>query len=172
MFFFSIIALFSLFAASTGNLQFNYHWNVVNVKVTTITILPYSGSGALPQDQQDRYVVDIAPDDEAALYHICLIKYVTNEKGTHKVQFSATPLVNNSTLDELPYSLHITYNNSFDVILAVDPEEDDNSKMIEFGVIGSGETTVNIYLDAMLTALGIMESGEYSSVVTIVRITE
>ena len=172
MFFFSLIVLFPSFAASTGNLQFNYHWNVVNIKVTTITILPYSGSGSLPQDQQERYQINITPDDESALYNICLIKYVTNEKGTHKVQFSATPLVSSSTLDEFPYSLHITYNNSFDVILDVDPEEQDNSKMIEFGVIGSGETTVNIYLDAKLTSLDIMESGDYSSNVTIERITE
>lgn len=172
MFFFSLIALFSSFAVDSGNLQFNYHWTINNEKFTTITILQYSGSGSLPQDQQDRYIMSIAPEDESSLYPVCMIKYVTNVNGTHKVRFSATPLVSATTSNEVPYSLHITYNDSFDVVLDVQPEEQENSKLIDFGVIGSGETTVNIYLDAKITAYGTMEIGNYSSIVTIERVTE
>ena len=129
MFFFSIILLFSSFAADSGNLQFNYHWTINNDKYTTITILPYSGSGSLPQDQQERYTTSIAPEDESSLYPVCMIKYVTNVNGTHYIRFSATPLVSAATSSAVPYSLHISYNDSFDVILDVKPEEQENLGM-------------------------------------------
>ena len=162
----------SVFAVSTGNIQFNVHWNVINIKTTTINILPYSGSGTLPQDQQERYLKGITPDSDSALYNVCLIKYKTNEKGNHNVEFSATPLVNNDTHEEVPYNLYITYYNSFPVVLDVDPQNPDNSKVIHFDVIGSGDTIINIYLDAKITAYMTMALGDYSSVVTIERITE
>ena len=159
----------SVFAVSTGNIQFNVHWNVINIKTTTINILPYSGSGTLPQDQQERY---LTPDSDSVLYNVCLVKYKTNEKGPHKVLFSATPLVNNETHQEVPYNLYITYKNSIPVELDVNPEDPDNSEAIEFYIIGSGDTIVNIYLDAKITAYKTMALGDYSSVVTIERITE
>ena len=166
-----IMISLSVFAVSTGNIQFNVHWNIINIKTTTINILPYSGSGSLPQDQQERYLQDIIPDSDSVLYNVCLVRYKTNEKGTHKVEFSATPLMNNETHQEVPYNLYISYNNSFPVELDVNPEDPDNSEAIEFYVIGSGDTIVNIYLDAKITAFMTMDIGDYSSVVTIERIT-
>lgn len=161
----------SLYAVSTGNIQFNVHWNINNIKTTTITLLPYSGSGVLPEDQQGRKLQGIVPDSESALYNVCLIKYTTNEKGTHKVAFSATPLVNTDTLDEEPYKLYITYSNSFPVELEVNPQDPDNSKSIDFVVYGAGDTTIKIYLDAMITNYLTMAIGDYSSVISIERIS-
>ena len=166
---FAILTLTCIFAE---NLQFNFHWTINNVKTTTINILPYSGSGTLPQDLDDNYLKDIFPVDNSSLYNVCLIRYVTNEKGTHRIEFSATPMASTLTSDEYPYSLYITYNNGFPVILDVYPGETENSKIITFSVIGSGETTANIYLDAVMTDLDNMYIGEYVSYITIARVSE
>ena len=151
-------------------MQFDFHWVINNIKTTTIEVLPYSGSGTLPQDQDENYLKTITPYLNSVPYNVCLIRYTTNEKGTHKIKFSATPMVN--ATEEFPYSLHITYNNGFPVELDVDPTAQENSKELSFLVVGSGETVANIYLDAVLTSLDDMLIGEYSSTVTIERITE
>ena len=167
------VCLQSLSASSSENLNFNVHWYVDNTKVTTISILPYSGQGTLPQDEHDVYLKEIVPLNNSSLYNVCLVKYETNEKGTHKIQFSATPFVkeqNNS--EQYAYSLYITYNNGFPVILDVDPNEQDNSKLLTFSVIGVGKITANIYLDAVLTDFNEMLVGDYSSTVTITRYSE
>ena len=168
---FLIVVLFSYISASSENLQFNVHWVISNIKTTTIQVLPYSGSGSLPQDLDDNYLKALYPV-EVAPYNVCLIKYTTNIKGTHKIEFSATPMESQLTSEEHPYSLYITYGSGFPVILDVDPSESDNSKALTFSVIGSGETTANIYLDAVLTDIDEMMLGEYSSTVTIARISE
>lgn len=162
----------SLYAVSTGNMQFNVHWNIVNIKTTTLTILPYSGSGTLPQDLDENYLQSFTPNSNSALNNVCQIKYATNVKGTHKIEFSATPLTKTDTLDEYPYSLHITTENEYPVELDVDPEALDNSKLISFIVIGAGETTVIIRLDAVITAFNIMQIGDYNSYITITDTTE
>lgn len=159
-------------AVFAENLQFNVHWVINNVKTTTMQVLPYSGSGVLPQDAEDNYLKTIYPLINSTPYNVCLVKYTTNVKGTHKIEFSATPMESELTSEEHPYSLYITYGNGFPVVLDVDPEELDNSKAITFSVIGSGETTANIYLDAVLTDLDEMQIGDYSSTVTISRISE
>ena len=157
--------------ASSENLQFNVHWVISNIKTTIIQVLPYSGSGSLPQDLNDRYLKEIYPVNTTP-YNVCLIKYTTNVKGTHKIEFSATPMESGLTSEEHPYSLYITYGSGFPVILDVDPAEIENSKAITFSVIGSGETTANIYLDAVLTDIDEMMLGDYTSTVTIARISE
>jgi len=157
--------------ASSENIQFNVHWVISNIKTTTIQVLPYSGSGSLPQDLNDRYLKEIYPVDTTPC-NVCLIKYTTNVKGTHKLEFSATPMESQLTSEEHPYSLYITYGSGFPVILYVDPSESDNSKALTFSVIGSGETTANIYLDAVLTDIDEMMIGDYISTVTIARISE
>lgn len=164
----TILIMCTLFAE---NLQFNVHWLVNNIKTTTIQILPYSGTGTLPKEE-DIYIKSIDPTANTVPYNVCLIKYTTNVKGTHKIEFSATPMESTLTSKEHPYSLYITYGNGFPVILNVDPTELDNSKAITFSVIGSGETTADIYLDAVLTDLYEMQIGEYSSTVTISRTSE
>ena len=101
--------------ASSENLQFNVHWVISNIKTTTIQVLQYSGSGSLPQDLNDRYLQEIYPVNTTP-YNVCLIKYTTNVKGTHKLEFSATPMESHLTSEEYPYSLYITYGNGFPVI--------------------------------------------------------
>lgn len=167
-----IILPLCLFATSSGNMNFNVHWTVNNIKTTTIDVLSYNGAGALPQDLEEHYLKDMEPLLNSSVYNVCLVRYRTNEKGTHKLEFSATPMTNKDTLEEFPYSLYITYNNGFPVILDIIPEEIDNTKVITFSVIGSGETIADIYLDAMFIGLDVMEIGEYSSIVTIARIAE
>ena len=171
---FILLSIFSLylFAASTGSMSFNVHWLVNNIKTTTIDVLPYSGEGTLPQDAEDHYLKTIEPLLNSSVYNVCLVRYRTNEKGTHKIEFSATPMVSNDTLEEFGYSLYITYNNGFPVILDVIPGENENAKVITFSVIGSGEVVADIYLDAMMTELDVMDIGDYSSIVTIARISE
>lgn len=165
-----LIMIFSYVFAE--NLQFSVHWTISNIKTTTMQVLPYSGSGVLPQ-YDDKYLQTINdPKVNTTPYNVCLIKYTTNVKGTHKIEFSATPMESELTSEEYPYSLYITYGNGFPVILDVKPEELVNSKAITFSVIGSGETTANIYLDAVLTDLYEMQIGDYSSTVTIARISE
>ena len=168
---FLIVMSFSYISASSENLQFNVHWVISNIKTATIQVLPYSGSGSLPQDLDDNYLKTLYPV-EITPYNVCLIKYTTNIKGTHKIEFSATPMESQLTFEEHPYSLYITYGSGFPVILDVDPNEADNSKALTFSVIGSGETTANIYLDAVLTDLDEMLIGDYTSTVTIARISE
>lgn len=168
---FLIVMSFSYISASSENLQFNVHWVISNIKTATIQVLPYSGSGSLPQDLDDNYLKTLYPV-EVIPYNVCLIKYTTNIKGTHKIEFSATPMESQLTSEEHPYSLYITYGSGFPVILDVDPNEADNSKALTFSVIGSGETTANIYLDAVLTDLDEMLIGDYTSTVTIARISE
>ena len=160
------------FAASSGNMNFNVHWVITNVITTTMEILPYSGSGTLPQDAEDNYIVSFTPADEETMYAVCLVKYTTNRKGTHKIEFAATPMENTLTSDEHPYTLCITYNNGFPVELAVDPEETENTKQLVFTVIGSGDVVANIYVDAVMSSLDMMEAGNYRSTVTITDITE
>ena len=162
----------SYISASSENLQFNVHWVINNVKTISMQVLPYSGSGSLPQDEHNNYLKTLEPLLNTTPYNVCLIRYITNIKGTHKIEFSATPMESTLTLEEHPYSLYITYGSGFPVILDVDPVEVDNSKAITFSVIGSGETTANIYLDAVLTDLDEMLIGEYSSTVTLERISE
>ena len=162
----------SYISASSENLQFNVHWVINNVKTITMQVLPYSGSGSLPQDEHDNYLKTLEPLLNTTPYNVCLIRYTTNIKGTHKLEFSATPMESELLSEEHPYSLYITYGNGFPVILDVDPAAVENSKAITFSVIGSGEITANIYLDAVLTDLDAMQVGEYSSTVTIVRVSE
>lgn len=169
---FVFVLMISYAFASSENLQFNVHWVINNVKTINMQVLPYSGSGSLPQDEHNNYLKTLEPLINSTPYNVCLIKYTTNIKGTHKLEFSATPMESEFTLEEHPYSLYITYGSGFPVILDVDPVEVDNSKAITFSVIGSGETTANIYLDAVLTDLDEMLIGEYSSTVTIERISE
>ena len=164
--------MLNIFAVSSGNMDFSVKWNVINPANTTITILPYSGSGTLPQDQENNYLKTITPTDNQTMYNICLVRYRTNEKGTHRIGFTATPMTNTSTLEEHPYTLYITYGNGFPIGLSVDPEEAINTEEIMFTVIGTGQTTANIHLDAVITNLDNMEPGEYESTVTIMRITE
>lgn len=168
------IMVFSYISASvdSGNVNFNVHWVVSNIKTTTIYVVPYSGTGTLPQDMDEHYLKDIAPNSNSTLCNVCLIKYVTNVKGTHKIEFSATPMKKSDGSKLHAYDLYITYGNGFPSILDVDPNEDDNSKLVQFTVIGSGETTAKIYLDAVLTDWDEMFKGDYSSLVTIARITE
>lgn len=166
------IMVFSYTFASSENLQFNVHWVINNVKTISMQVLPYNGSGSLPQDEHNNYLKTLEPLINSTPYNVCLIKYITNIKGTHKLEFSATPMESELTLEEHPYSLYITYGSGFPVILDVDPSEVENSKAITFSVIGSGETTANIYLDAVLTDLDEMQLGMYSSTVTIERISE
>ena len=161
-----------VFAASSGSMNFNVHWAITNVITTTMEILPYSGSGTLPTDEHDNYVASIIPLDDSSMYAVCLVKYTTNKKGTHRIEFSATPMENTQTSEEHPYTLCITYNSGFPVELAVNPAELDNSKQLSFTVFGSGDTIANIYLDAVLTGLDLMEAGNYSSTVTVTEITE
>ena len=163
---------FSYIFASSENLQFNVHWVINNVKTINMQVLPYSGSGSLPQDEHNKYLKTLEPLINSTPYNVCLIKYTTNIKGTHKLEFSATPMESELTSEEHPYSLYITYGSGFPVILDVDPISVENSKAITFSVIGSGETTANIYLDAVLTDLDEMLIGEYSSTVTISRVSE
>ena len=169
---FVLLTTLIVYPLFTENLQFNVHWTINNVKVTTIQVLPYSGSGVLPQDEHDTYLKDLTPLLNTVPYNVCLIRYITNVKGTHKLEFSATSMKSALTLEEYPYSLYITYGNGFPIILDIDPEELENSKAITFSVIGSGETTANIYLDAVFTDLDSMLIGEYSSTVTITRVSE
>ena len=168
-----LVLLLMIFSyVSAENIQFNVHWVVSNIKTTTMQILPYSGSGTLPQDLDEHYLTVIDPRGNTIPYNVCLIKYITNVKGTHKLEFSATPMESELTSDEHPYSLYITYGNGFPVILDVNPNESDNSKALTFSVIGSGETVANIYLDAVITDFDEMQIGDYSSTVTIARISE
>ena len=169
---FLLVMVFSYTFASSENLQFNVHWIINNVKTINMQVLPYSGSGSLPQDEHNNYLKTLEPLINTIPYNVCLIKYTTNIKGTHKLEFFATPMENELTLEEHPYSLYITYGSGFPVILDVDPDEAENSKAITFSVIGSGETTANIYLDAVLTDLDEMIAGDYSSTVTIMRVSE
>ena len=168
---FLIVVSFSYISASSENIQFNVHWVISNIKTATLQVLPYSGSGSLPQDLDDNYLKALYPV-EVTPYNVCLIKYTTNIKGTHKIEFSATPMESQLTSEEHPYSLYITYGSGFPVILDVDPSEVENSKALTFSVIGSGETTANIYLDAVLTDIDEMMLGDYTSTVTIARISE
>lgn len=154
------------------NLKFNVHWVISNIKTTTIQVLPYNGSGVLPQDVDEHYLTVIDPRGNTVPYNVCLIRYTTNVKGTHKIEFSATPMESELTFEEHPYSLYITYGNGFPVILDVNPNEVDNSKALTFSVIGSGETVANIYLDAVITDLDEMQIGDYTSTVTIARVSE
>lgn len=167
-----LILMAIAFAASSGNMNFNVHWVITNIITTTMEILPYSGSGTLPQDAQENYVVSITPTDDSSMYAVCLVKYTTNRKGSHKIEFSATPMENVQTSEEHPYTLCITYNNGFPVELAVDPEETENTKQLVFTVIGSGDVIANIFLDAVLTGLDLMEAGNYSSTVIVTDVTE
>lgn len=169
---FVFVLMISYAFASSENLQFSVHWIINNVKTITMQVLPYSGSGSLPQDEHNNYLKTLEPLINSTPYNVCLIKYTTNIKGTHKLEFSATPMESELTSEEHPYSLYITYGSGFPVILDVDPEEVENSKAITFSVIGSGETTANIYLDAVLTDLDEMLEGDYSSTVTIMRVSE
>ena len=169
---FIIFQVLSIFALSSGNMDFDVHWNIINPAVTTISILPYSGSGTLPQDQEGNYLKTITPADNSTMYNVCLIRYRTNEKGTHKISFSATPMTNTLTSAEHPYTLYITYGNGFPIGLSVDPEEAVNEEEIIFTVIGTGQTTANIHLDAAITDLDLMVPGEYESTITITRVTE
>ena len=162
----------NVFAVTSGNLDFDVHWNVINPPNTTISILPYSGSGTLPQDLEGNYLKSITAEDNSSLYNVCLVRYSTNEKGTHRIRFSATPLTNKRTSTEHPYTLHITYGNGFPIGLTVDPEEPINTEDIIFTVIGTGMTIANIHLDATITDFANMATGEYESTVTVMRITE
>lgn len=159
-------------AVDSGNLNFNVHWVVSNIKITTIDVVPYSGSGTLPQDTDEHYLKDIIVDSNSTIYNVCLVKYTTNVKGTHRIEFSATPMKKTDGLDLHPYDLYITYGNGFPSILDVDPNEDDNTRVVQFTVIGSGETIANIYIDAVITDFDDMVKGDYFSVVTIARISE
>ena len=164
--------ILNLNAAVSESLDFDIHWYVNNNKTTTISILPYSGSGVLPQDEHGIYLKDILPSNNNSLYNICLVKYETNEKGTHKLEFSATPFVERSALEKYAYSLYITYNNSFPIILNVDPNELDNSKFIDISIVNAGKITTNIYLDAVISSYDEMTVGNYSSTITITRYSE
>ena len=169
---FAIFQMLNIYAVTSGNLDFDIHWNVITPANTTITVLPYSGSGTLPQDQENNYLKTIIPADNSTMINVCLVRYRTNEKGTHKIRFYATPMTSTLTSAEHPYTLYITYGNGFPIGLSVDPEESENYEDIVFSVIGIGQTTANIHLDATITDLDNMAPGEYESTVTIVRITE
>lgn len=168
------IMIFSyIFAAvDSGNINFNVHWVVSNIKTATIDVVPYSGSGTLPQDTDEHYLKDITADDNSTIYNVCLVKYTTNVKGTHRIEFSATPMKKTDGPELYPYDLYITYGNGFPSILDVDPNDDDNTKVVQFTVIGSGETIAKIYLDAVITDFDEMVKGDYFSIVTIARISE
>lgn len=159
-------------AVDSGNINFNVHWVVNNIKTTTIEVVPYSGTGVLPQDTDERYLKDLIPESNSTLCNICLVKYTTNVKGTHRIEFSATPMKKTDGPNLHPYDLYITYGNGFPSILDVDPNEDDNIKVVQFTVIGSGETIAKIYLDAVITDFDEMVRGDYFSMVTIARISE
>ena len=173
----TILFLFTMvfsytFAVDSGNINFNVHWVVNNIKTTEMYVVPYSGSGSLPQDMDDNYLKDISPADNSTLCNVCLIKYITNVKGTHRIEFSATPMRKSDGPELHPYELYITYGNGFPSILDVDPNEDNNTKVVQFTVIGSGETVAKIYLDAVLTDFDEMIKGDYYSMVTIARVSE
>ena len=159
-------------AVDSGNINFNVHWVVNNIKTTTIEVVPYSGTGVLPQDTDEHYLKDLIPESNSTLCNICLVKYTTNVKGTHRIEFSATPMKKTDGPNLHPYDLYITYGNGFPSILDVDPNEDDNTKVVQFTVIGSGETIAKIYLDAVITDFDEMVRGDYFSMVTIARISE
>lgn len=159
-------------AVDSGNINFNVHWVVNNIKTTTIEVVPYSGTGTLPQDTDEHYLKDLIPESNSTLCNICLVKYTTNVKGTHKIEFSATPMKKTDGPELHPYDLYITYGNGFPSILDVDPNENDNTKVVQFTVIGSGETIAKIYLDAVITDFDEMVKGDYFSIVTIARISE
>ena len=159
-------------AVDSGNINFNVHWVVNNIKTTTIEVVPYSGTGVLPQDTDEHYLKDLIPESNSTLCNICLVKYTTNVKGTHRIEFSATPMKKTDGPNLHPYDLYITYGNGFPSILDVDPNEDDNIKVVQFTVIGSGETIAKIYLDAVITDFDEMVRGDYFSMVTIARISE
>lgn len=172
LFFFAVVFSYIFASVDSGSVSFNIHWVVNNVKTTTIDVIPYSGSGVLPQDIDEHYLKDISANDNSTLCNICLVKYTTNVKGTHKIEFSATPMKKTDGPELHPYELYITYGNGFPSIIDVDPNEDDNSKLVQFTVIGSGETVAKIYLDAVLTDWNEMVKGDYFSLVTIARISE
>lgn len=159
-------------AVDSGNINFNVHWVVNNIKTTTIEVVPYSGIGILPQDTDEHYLKDLIPESNSTLCNICLVKYTTNVKGTHRIEFSATPMKKTDGPNLHPYDLYITYGNGFPSILDVDPNEDNNTKVVQFTVIGSGETIAKIYLDAVITDFDEMVRGDYFSMVTIARISE
>lgn len=159
-------------AVDSGNINFNVHWVINNIKITTIEVVPYSGTGELPQDTDEHYLRDITSEDDSTLHNVCLVKYVTNVKGTHRIEFSATPMKKADGPELHSYELYITYGNGFPSIIDVDPNEDNNSKLVQFTVIGSGETVAKIYLDAKISDWAMMVIGEYFSIVTITRISE
>lgn len=172
LFLFTMVFSYIFAAVDSGNLNFNVHWVVNNIKTTTIDVVPYSGSGTLPQDINEHYLKDIIADSNSTIYNVCLVKYTTNVKGTHRIEFSATPMKKTDGPELHPYDLYITYGNGFPSILDVDPNSDDNTKVVQFTVIGSGETIAKIYIDAVITDFDNMVKGDYFSVVTIARISE
>ena len=172
LFLFTMVFSYIFASVDSGNLNFNVHWVVNNIKTTTIDVVPYSGSGTLPQDINEHYLKDIIADNNSTIYNVCLVKYTTNVKGTHRIEFSATPMKKTDGPELHPYDLYITYGNGFPSILDVDPNDDDNTKVVQFTVIGSGETIAKIYIDAVITDFDDMVKGDYFSVVTIARISE
>lgn len=172
LFLFTMVFSYIFASVDSGNLNFNVHWVVNNIKTTIIDVVPYSGSGTLPQDINKHYLKDIIADNNSTIYNVCLVKYTTNVKGTHRIEFSATPMKKVDGPELHPYDLYITYGNGFPSILDVDPNDDDNTKVVQFTVIGSGETVAKIYIDAVITDFDDMVKGDYFSVVTIARISE
>ena len=167
-----ILLMTLVFAENLGDMRFNVHWSITNVITTTITILPYSGTGTLPKDEQNNYQVGLSPSDDVTPYGVCLIKYISNKKGSHRLEISATPMMNKSTSEEHQYSLWITFNNEYPWKVIVDPNNAENSYDIDFVIVGTGHKTYNIYLDAVLTGLDEMVVGEYTSTLTLMEITE
>lgn len=172
IFLLTVVFSYIFAAVDSGNINFNVHWVVSNIKTTTIDVVPYSDSGTLPRDTDEHYLKDLIPESNSTLCNVCLVKYTTNIKGTHRIEFSATPMKKTDGPELHPYDLYITYGNGFPSILDVDPNEDDNTKVVQFTVIGSGETIAKIYLDAVITDFDEMVKGDYFSVVTIARISE
>ena len=164
--------MLNVFSSSSGSISFDVHWSTTNPANTIISILPYSGSGTLPQDNERNYLKSVSPSDNSSTYNICLIKYKTNEKGIHKLRFSATPMIDTSNSEVHPYVLYITYGNGFPTEIMVGQDDKPNYEEIVFSAIGSGETTADFYLKAAFTDFNNMEIGGYSSTVTIMRISE
>ena len=81
-------------------------------------------------------------------------------------------MVNTLTDEEHPYSLYLSYNGGFYVVIDVEPGGTENAKVFNFNVIGSGDTIADIFLDAVFTGLDEMVIGVYNSTVTIMEIVE
>ncbi len=172
---FFMICMSSLYAESY---RFSIVWEKVIASQTTMSIVNYDDDTALTTKQLQQV---------SSTQNVARIQYKSNEGGTHKLVFKATPLASDSDSTAYKYNLFFNYTESGVT----------NQTILEVGNVkgttyptgireGTAYTEMNfgqggddgltnpryIYIQAEATQLNSMKTGvQYSSTITIERVT-